>query len=275
MGLVENESEFTNGNFSIESLDDMNNALFNISFNLSFILSSSDGNTTRLNVTPFVFVIPMSNNISRIVFKKNETVIETRNRTQNKPNVTLLSPNGGELFNNDIINITWNATDADNDTLFYAILFSKDNGITYNTLIFDYNETQFAVSSNEIMDCKECVIKILATDGFNTGNDTSDNLFEIDNDMNVTEFDVIFTNETQRVFRVVINNTLDMNITNISWDFETGEDIKTSQYKISLQQGEDVFIYIYHNYSFPGSYNVVATARSGEFAEVESINIIV
>lgn len=99
---------------------------------------------------------------------KNQTIIEERNRTANTPNVTVTFPNGGEFFNNDIINIIWNANDADDDTLFYAVLLSTDNGADYNTIIFDHNTTSFNVSSNDLSDCTLCRIKVLATDGVNT-----------------------------------------------------------------------------------------------------------
>ena len=40
----------------------------------------------------------------------------------------------GQIFSNELFNVTWNVTDADNDTLTYAILFSANNGGNYTTL---------------------------------------------------------------------------------------------------------------------------------------------
>jgi hypothetical protein len=57
---------------------------------------------------------------------------DTRNISDNVPEISLISPLGNQLFSNQEIMINWTASDADNDTLAYAVLFSSDNGTSYN-----------------------------------------------------------------------------------------------------------------------------------------------
>ncbi|MFH1978253.1 MAG: hypothetical protein ABIJ92_02925 [Candidatus Aenigmatarchaeota archaeon] len=274
-GLIENESEFATGNFSIESLDANATALFNISFNLSFILSSANGTVENINVTPFAFVVPFSDNVSSLTFKENATIKEERDRTQNTPNVTLIEPTGGEFYSNVEINISWTSSDADGDNMSYAILFSPDNGTSWDTITFDHNETNYTINSGDLQDCTECLIKILATDGMNTGNDTSDSVFQIDNDLSITEFSLVYSNNTERVFRISVNNTLDLDITNISWILDTGDEAINSQYLTNLEVGEDIFIFVHYNYTVIGNYTVIFTAYTNEHIEKEEIEVII
>ena len=75
----------------------------------------------------------------------------------------------------------------------------------------------------------------------------------------------------QRIFYFIINNSFNYPLDNIS--FDTGEDLKSSQFNVTLQSYDDIFVYIYHNYSIEGSFTAIVTARTEEFIEVASINI--
>ncbi|MFH1978255.1 MAG: hypothetical protein ABIJ92_02935 [Candidatus Aenigmatarchaeota archaeon] len=270
-GFVENKSQIS-GNFSIEMLDNQSNMIYNITFPLAFFITLYNGSSIETNVTPFIFALPLESNISQINFVENDTIKDQVNKSFNPPSINITFPNGGELFNNQEINISWEANDSDGDNLTFSVLISND-GINYNTIAYDTNQTFFIYNSTSLADGKEYLVKVLVSDGFNTNNDTSDNVFEIDNDLNITELSVIYENSTERMFRFVINNTLGSNISNISFSLDTGEITEYSQYSITLRGGEDIFVYVYYNYTVTGIYTVIATARSGEFVEVESMNI--
>jgi len=64
--------------------------------------------------------------------------------------------------------IEYDATDADNDTLAFAILISDDNGATFTTLVVDHPNKTFFVNTTNFLDSDQYKIKILATDGINT-----------------------------------------------------------------------------------------------------------
>ena len=137
------------------------------------------------------------------------------------------------------------------------------------------NETSFNISSNDLSDCKLCRIKVLATDGVNT-NESVSNTFEIDNDLNITEFKVIYQNNTERIFKIDVQNTFNSTtISNITWEFNSGQDIKTSTKLFNLVPQEKIFVYIYHNYTVSGNYNISFKAFSGNFIETETKSIII
>ena len=70
-----------------------------------------------------------------------------------------------------------------------------------------------------------------------------------------------------------MTNNANKNISNISWEFNTGNGIKTSQNLFNLQPSEEIFFYIYHNYTASGSFNLTFKAFSGNFIESETISI--
>ncbi len=188
--------------------------------------------------------------------------------------MTLLYPNVGDLFNNKLINISWEATDLDGNNLNYAVILSPDNGTNWNTLDFDFNATNYSINTLDLMDGKDYLVKVLATDGFNTNYTISD-AFGIDNDLNITELKVVYQNNTERVFKIGLNNTLNTAIGNITWEFNTGESVVASQYLFDLEPKEEIFIFVYHNYTLSGIYNLSFKAQNGFFIETDSKNITI
>ena len=271
-GLAENLTDYTEGNFTIDLKNNANNSIYNLSFNVG---TGFNENGTISNIAGFTFVMPFTSNVTKIIFKQNNIVKQTINVSLHIPNITINYPNGGEFFNNNLINISWNSSDADNDTLKYAVLLSKDNGLNYTTLTFDHNYTSFVIDSSSLPDCNACKIKILATDGVNTGTDNSDSSFGMDNNLNVTDLRVIYQNNTEIIFKLFVNNTLNQTLNNITWKLDTGENIISSQVDISLQTGEETYIFSYYNYTLSGSHTVVATIRKDIFIEVENISVLI
>jgi hypothetical protein len=208
---------------------------------------------------------------------QEQTIIEQRNRSVNTQDIAMNYPNGGEFFSSEIINVSWNASDLDGDNLSYAVLFSSDNGTTYNTVIFDHNETWFNLSSNDLEDSDQYLIKVLATDGVNTNSAISES-FSIDNDLSINDFKVVYQNNTERIFRFDVNNTFDgQTLGNISWSLDTGESIisSNSSMNITLQPLEEAYVFVYHNYTVSGNYTVIATSFNEQFTERRFLNITV
>ncbi len=187
----------------------------------------------------------------------------------------MMMDHAGFLLNQEIQN-NWTASDADpNTNLSYAVLFSSDNGTTYNTLIFDYNQTGFNLSSNDLEDSNYYKIKVLATDGVLTNESIMSLPFEVDNDLQIKNFSVVYQNNTERIFRIVLNNTLTSTINNITWEFNSGQDVKKSVYNLTLQPYEESLFFIYHNYNLNGNYNVNFRASQGIYIESETIGVVI
>ncbi|HMN30033.1 MAG TPA: hypothetical protein PKE45_17910, partial [Caldilineaceae bacterium] len=67
-----------------------------------------------------------------------------------------------------IQSIAWQASDEDGDTLTYAVLYSPDQGATWLTLATSLTQTQYAVNSQELAGGNNAIIRVMASDGFNT-----------------------------------------------------------------------------------------------------------
>jgi hypothetical protein len=91
-----------------------------------------------------------------------------------KPNVELVSPNGGEVWEaTGSREIYWTADEADGDDLTYTVFYSHDSGQTWQILATDLEETGLTVTLDGLPGCQEtCVVRVAATDGINQ--DTSD-----------------------------------------------------------------------------------------------------
>ncbi|MBI2653248.1 hypothetical protein HYX02_00405 [Candidatus Woesearchaeota archaeon] len=166
------ENQTSSGNFSI-ILESNGTLFYNHTFDVDFTITEIGGDTIETNVTAFAFVLPYTDNVTTIMIKENETVIKSEiNVSQNTPNITITFPTGSEVFDKSF-NITWNASDLDNDTIQYAILISSDNGSSLSTIEIDYPNTTLLLNSSNFINSHEYKIKILATDGINTGNDTT------------------------------------------------------------------------------------------------------
>jgi len=101
--------------------------------------------------------------------------------TDNSPTVSVLSPNGGEQITGEMA-ITWTASDVDiNDTdnLSYTVKFSHDNGTEWSALVMDHDVNELIVDSNYLPGGPNCLVKVIASDGWNRAEDISDAPFSI------------------------------------------------------------------------------------------------
>jgi hypothetical protein len=134
----------------------------------------------------FSEVLPYFSDTKRIVIRRGpitgpETlaVIEVSN---NSPKVNLLTPDGGEFWPASIRQtIAWTASDADGDPLHYAVQYSVDGGQTWHTLAVDLASTELQINPATFAGSDQALIRVLATDEVNTGEDRSNALFIVPN----------------------------------------------------------------------------------------------
>ena len=132
--------------------------------------------------------------------------------------------------------INWTASDLDGNLLNYAVLFSSDNGTTYDTLTFDHNQTWFNLSSNNLEDSDKYLIKVLVTDGVRTNESIMNQTFEIDNDLKIKNFTIVYGNNSESIFKISLNNSLSQAIGNITWEFNSGESVNEEVAKLANYQ---------------------------------------
>jgi hypothetical protein len=100
------------------------------------------------------------------------------------PTVTVFSPNGGEVLTGEIA-ILWSASDDVTVNLNGSLLleYSPDNGINWSVIASQLNNTgSYVWNTTVVPDGDQYLIRVSATDeSNNTGSDTSNSTFSIDN----------------------------------------------------------------------------------------------
>jgi hypothetical protein len=130
---------------------------------------------------PFCVVVDLPQDTARIQVTIDGIVVAELQLTENSPTVTVISPNGGEQISGEM-SITWSASDADiNDTnnLRYTVEFSHDNGTEWSALVIDHDVNELTVDSNYLPGGPNCLVKVIASDGWNLAEDVSNSVFSI------------------------------------------------------------------------------------------------
>jgi hypothetical protein len=122
--------------------------------------------------------IPNILNTAKIVVKHNGIPQTEKVFSANTPTVTVISPNGGEQLMGPAT-IRWSGSDADGDALSYAVLISPDNGATWDPIAGNLTATSYTWDISQLSAGAHYLIKVIATDGINTGHDLSDAPFTI------------------------------------------------------------------------------------------------
>jgi hypothetical protein len=95
------------------------------------------------------------------------------------PVVTLTSPNGGEPLGGAKFPVTWTASDIDSTDLTYTLLYSADDGVTWQTAAGNIKDKQFLVDPDRLPGSTTARFRVIATDGVSTAQDDSDAPFTV------------------------------------------------------------------------------------------------
>ncbi|MDH5788460.1 MAG: hypothetical protein OEZ40_09245 [Candidatus Bathyarchaeota archaeon] len=172
----------TEGNYSIVLLDDSRQIIARMGFNASFT-GLLDINGTLVDheedYITFDFNIPYIPDTFYIEVRDSaELVLLNRTITENPPIVNIVFPNGGEVLTAGVnCTITWDASDPDGDSLAYFVAYSKDGGKSWVPLALDITENNYVWDTSNLPSGDNYLVKIIATDGVNTGEDVSDSTF--------------------------------------------------------------------------------------------------
>ena len=264
------QSEFlvTDGNYTIRTLNDTN-VTQNITYDVFFEILYEGGELEPTSVVAKSVILPFTDNLDKIELLKNNVSIKEKNRTANTPTLSINTTLQNNLINNNFT-LAYNASDADNDTINYAILISSDSGNTFSTLEIDHPNKTLTVNTSTFTEGKQYKIKILATDGINTNTTVSEGTFEIDNDLRITDLSVLNKNVTERIFYYRSNNTLTDKLGNVSEQLNTGESTINLTTNHSLNRSENIMVFVKYNYTTLGDKTLTATSTSGSFVETES-----
>jgi hypothetical protein len=130
--------------------------------------------------SPFFLTLPNidTRDVAKVTVSKNEVSLAIVTPSNTPPQVTVTFPNGGEILG-DRQMITWEAGDADDDSLLYDLLYSPDGGQSWLPLAVRLNRTDYTFYTGQIPASDNALIRVIATDGFHTNLDQSDAPFTI------------------------------------------------------------------------------------------------
>ncbi len=160
--------------YCVEAQDELSNPIHSRCFDLSFydFESGEEINVDAMNIT-----LPYDETIQKIVVRKGTTSLYSIEASDNAPNVTVQSPNGGENWENDhSYIISWSSSDFDDNSLSFQVYYSQ-NGSDWIPLGLPTTQNQIEVNSNQIPGGSNAQIKVVASDGFHNSSDTSNDTF--------------------------------------------------------------------------------------------------
>ncbi|RME46167.1 MAG: hypothetical protein D6791_08995, partial [Chloroflexi bacterium] len=160
------------GPYTLELRDATGELLVSHTFDVSAPHFESD------TLGSFALVIPFDPNTAQIVLKRGAVQLASRSVTAHAPEVTVTYPNGGEMLTG-MATVTWTAGDADGDDLRYTVQYSADGGATWRALAVNLDNTRYEVDTRTIPGTTQALIRVLASDGVNTGQDQSDATFTV------------------------------------------------------------------------------------------------
>ena len=165
------------GAYSIEALDALSQTLASQGFDVSF--EASDNPPVEIDPAPFRVAVPFPSGTTAFRIKHAENVIGVIPVSASRPAVSVISPNGGEVWpGSGDYPITWDGSDPDNDLIQYTVLYSPD-GDRWITLATDIETTTLLVNSALLPGGDLAKIQVIATDGVNTSQDESDLPFTV------------------------------------------------------------------------------------------------
>jgi len=174
----------TTGNYSIVLMDRQSQVLSQLGFNASFTyLLDINGTLTeaRTDTVPFIFSIPYVDGTYKIEIQ-NATgyVLISKTVSSNLPTATVTFPNGGEILAvGTNYAITWEASDLDGDPLTYSIAYSVDAGENWIPLAMDLQGNSYVWNTSQLASGNNYLVKVIANDGINTGEDISDGTIKV------------------------------------------------------------------------------------------------
>lgn len=157
------------GPYTFEYINATGEVIHEQSFGLSFTI-----NDTQYESVPFVIKIPYLDGTSAINVKNNDIIRVTKYRSLRAPIVEISQPVIGETYTSSL-HIAWESTDDDSDDLRFMVLVSSDNGEEWQTIAHGLQSTTYTWDLDQALPGTAYLIKVIATDGFNSSEDVLDN----------------------------------------------------------------------------------------------------
>lgn len=125
--------------------------------------------------------VPFVAGTTQIQIVAGATVLATRAVSANAPTVAVTAPSGGETVDSAGLTVTWSANDADGDALVATVLYSRDGGASYAPLRLHLTGSSVVIPLAELGGTTQGKIRVLVSDGVNTGQADSAGFFSVPN----------------------------------------------------------------------------------------------
>jgi hypothetical protein len=165
----------TNNSFSIDLIDSQGRTIARYPFEPKANTTLSQNNDNMALLSEAVPYIPCT---KEIVISKDNKELALRNVDNYSPKVKIIFPVGGETLAGNIT-VRWQASDADDKNLTYFVLYSTDDGRSWQDVASDIKDTKVTVNIAALPGTNLGLFRIIATDGVNTGISDSNSTFNV------------------------------------------------------------------------------------------------
>jgi len=210
------------GDYSLELLDGANQPVVTISFEPDRFIPGWPVEDSAIGC--FIIAVRADPNIRRAAVYHNGTLLTTTAASANAPAVRVVSPNGGEILDQQQVVLRWSGNDRDTDTLTYTVQYSWDGGCTWETLAVDWPDTEYQIDRSLLRQTRNGLIRVTASDGFNTAVDQSDAEFTVPNNapelfIVAPKTEALFTGKQAVFFEAVAQDREDNQVSasNLQW----------------------------------------------------------
>jgi len=163
------------GEYSLEVVDQDETTLYAYRFNVFGPQGCYEESTQTSLVAATLPDLP---DMAAFQLKHGETLLAEQRVSPHTPVVTVTAPADAEVVSG-VYTVTWTASDADEDDLTYAVLYSPDNGASWEPLATSIIETFYTLDTNWVAGGYNARVRVLATDGLNTASDETDGTFAV------------------------------------------------------------------------------------------------
>jgi hypothetical protein len=156
------------GPYSLEMQDLNQSLLASLNFDVEFLKLTNP--PVRTDHAFFNFSMETPEGVKKVVLKKNGIELASKVLSDNPPTVQITSPKQDQTFGN-FVDVSWNATDPDNDPLTYSVYCSYNPGrIIPVSAILD--EPTHKIDASVFPIATNLKIIVFANDGLNIGKDS-------------------------------------------------------------------------------------------------------
>jgi hypothetical protein len=167
------------GEYRILYQDETGGLLAETGFDLNFD-PPADAPQAVANEEVFSLKIPDVTGTALLLIRNATGTLIEREVSPNPPQVSLISPNGGELYETgEELTVRWQAGDVDGDNLFAAVCISTSATVQWVPLVMDHEMEEFQLTIPDPLVTDTGLVRIIVTDGFNTTEAISASTFVI------------------------------------------------------------------------------------------------